>query len=145
MTPVPRFSVFIPGAPRNPLNGSWGHWAKHHRWATTWRDRTAQYLFVLRTSGQLRGPGYGASYDMRRPKRITLCAQVGRRMDNQDNLRAALKPIVDGLVDARVIHSDGPTSGHVIEYLQLVNRRERGVRVTVAEEPIGGAECTTRS
>lgn len=35
---------------------------------------------------------------------------------NDDGLRAALKPVRDGLMDARVIHSDGPRSGHGFVY-----------------------------
>lgn len=116
--------VFVPGVLRNPLNGSWGNWRKHAKAARTWREKTAMCVFG--TVGRRR------TSDSHQPKRITFCAQVGAPWDD-DNLPAAIKPIRDGLVDARIIHADAPDSGHVFAYTQVVNRKERGVQITIEE------------
>jgi hypothetical protein len=55
---------------------------------------------------------------------------VGALWDD-DNLPAAIKPVRDGLVDGRVIHADGPESGHTFVYRQVVDRARRGVEITV--------------
>jgi hypothetical protein len=125
MTPL--LDVFVPGKLRNPLNGSWGDWRKHAKLARDWRERTAQHVFVAtyRVSAALGTP--------RTPKRVTFTACVGRRWDT-DNLPAAIKPIRDALVDARVIHADGPDAGHDFVYLQQVVRKfgaPRGVGIVV--------------
>jgi len=135
----PRFSAFVPGVIHNPSNGSHGHWSQRHHWARVWRDRTLVAILHVRAIGRMGVDGFGPDYNPRRPKHITLLAQVGkRRFDKHDNLRSALKPVVDGLVRARVIHDDGDGCGHVFEYLQIFNKNaERGVRITVAEQEGG--------
>jgi hypothetical protein len=120
-------SVFVPGHLRNPLNGSWGGWRKHARLAKDWRERTAQRVFLAtyRVGAALGTP--------RTPKRVTFTACVGRRWDT-DNLPAAIKPLRDALVDARVIHDDGPDAGHEFVYAQQLVRKfgaARGVGIVV--------------
>ena len=51
--------------------------------------------------------------------------------DEHDGLRNACKPLVDGLVRARVIHDDAPSAGHLFLYTQVINRTDRGVLITV--------------
>jgi hypothetical protein len=118
-------TVFVPGKLRNPLNGSWGGWRKHARLAKEWRARTtgAVYLDDLMHSRRVRP-------DPTLPATITFTAHVGRRWDD-DNIPGAVKPIRDGLVDARVIHSDGLSSGHTFRYAQVVDRERRGVEVQI--------------
>jgi len=126
---IARLSVFVPGPLVNPMNGSHGHWAKHARWARTWRERA--YLALFRDFMERRHLGSGPRMaDGRVPKRITFLAQTGARWDD-DNLRAGMKPIRDALKDAGIIHDDGPASGHTFCYEQIVNRKERGVQITV--------------
>jgi hypothetical protein len=121
---VPLLEVFIPGNLRNPLNGSWGGWPKHAKLAKQWRERTAtRFLVQWIVAGRPpRTPTI--------PKVITFTAHVGRHWDD-DNLPAAIKPIRDGLVDAGVIHSDAPDSGHTFTYAQCVDRNDRGVKITI--------------
>lgn len=120
--------VFIPGALRNPLNGSLSraHWSVRSKWANGWKDRT---VWALRSGAPL----YQQAYDSMRlaePKLVRFLAQTGARWDD-DNLPAGIKPIRDALI-GYVIHSDAPGSGHLFEYAQVVNRAHRGVRITIA-------------
>jgi hypothetical protein len=118
---------FIPGKLRNPLNGSWGGWHKHARLARDWRERTTGAVLVA--YGYQRG-ARPVDPTGENPKRVIFIAHVGRLWDT-DNLPAAIKPVRDGLVDARLIHSDAPGSGHEFVYQQVVDRAHRGVAVTV--------------
>lgn len=101
---------FVPGRLVNPLNGSHGHWSKHRRWAQSWRERTAMALYANRGRSPLPWPAAT-------PKRVTFTALVGARWDD-DNLRAALKPVRDALRDVGLIQDDGPTTGHRFVYEQ---------------------------
>jgi hypothetical protein len=119
------FSVFVAGPLRNPMNGSHGHWSKHARWARQWRERTAQHLFVAQLSKQL-WPRATPTV----PKRIAFELRTWNRVDD-DALGPMAKPCRDALMDAGVIHSDAPDSGHSFSYSQIINRAERGVRISV--------------
>ncbi len=114
--------VFVPGHLRNPLNGSWGGWQKHARLAKDWRERTAQWIFFATDKG--------ACAPATRPKMVTFTAHVGAGWDD-DNLPAAIKPIRDALVDSGIVHSDAPDSGHHFTYRQIVDRKHRGVEISV--------------
>ncbi len=79
--------------------------------------------------------------DPRAPKRITFCAYMGQRMDG-DNLD--LKPYIDGLRDAGIIHDDSVTSGHVIDLnaeqvITPVGRRRLVIAVEFLEIPAPAA------
>ena len=113
--------LFLPGARSNPLNGSHRHWSVRARWAKTWR--TKAHLLV----GAARG---ARGFDPATPKIIRFVANLWNLMD-EDGLRASLKPTLDGLRDAGVIHSDGPNSGHLFVYGQRIDRAQRGVRILV--------------
>jgi hypothetical protein len=118
-------SIFVPGPLNNPMNGPrGGHWAKHARWARNWRERTAQRLWLERR--QLPPP----SSEPREPKRVTFTLQTWNRVDD-DALGPMAKPCRDALIDAGLLHSDAPNSGHDFVYAQVVNRKERGIRITV--------------
>jgi len=60
-----------------------------------------------------------------------LTAHTWNHWDDEEGVNAACKPLRDGLVDARVIHSDAADSGHVFSYAQIVDRARRGVEITV--------------
>lgn len=138
-----RGEAWIAGRLENPKSQHW-HWSRHRKWAAGWREATA-YL----CKGMVDGPPEA-------PKRITFTAYVRRRFDQQDGLRVALSPILDGLQVAKaavvrggnvikhaqpgagVIHHDGPKCGHEILYSpQVVDRHREGVKIEV--EVIGGA------
>ena len=125
-------TVFIPGKLRNPLNGSWGGWRKHAKLAKEWRERTAQYIFMDRAHWVLVPTT---------PKTVTFTAHVGAGWDD-DNLPAAIKPIRDALVGT-VIHSDAPDSGHTFIYRQVIDRKNRGVEITVVPSPTFGGQPIT--
>ena len=125
--------VFIPRPLKNPLNGSWGNHYKHARIARTWRELTAACVLVeWINAGRPRR-------DPRAPKTITFTAHVGAGWDD-DNLPAAIKPIRDALVDAQVIHSDAPDSGHTFRYAQVIDRKHRGVEIAVVPSPTFGGQ-----
>lgn len=117
-------TIFVPGKLQNPLNGSWGGWAKHARLARRWRYATTMAVYVAKKS--IRVDLVAAHV----PKRVRFLVHTGAPWDC-DNLAAACKPLRDGLRDAGLIHDDGPKSGHTFEYAQMVNRKDRGVEITV--------------
>lgn len=119
---APVVGFFVPAQLHNPLNGR-RHWRTVARWAKDLRERS--HLCAL-TAARL-GPTLPYMY----PKRVGLKAQTFNRFD-QDGLRAALKPLVDGLVDAKLLAGDAPGHGNEFAYEQTINRKERGVWVTVA-------------
>lgn len=119
-------TIFVAGRLRNPLNSSWGHWAKHARASKDWRTRTAQEVLV---ECVMRRPRQ--TFLPTAPKRITFTAHTWNRWDADEGVNAACKPLRDGLVDARVIHSDAADSGHTFVFRQVVDRTRRGVEITI--------------
>ena len=122
-----RLVAWIPGRLKNPLNGSQGVSRAGRIWRTTerreWRSRTMLVVRDAMNRSRWRySPLHGAV--------VVLTAYVWNRFD-EDGLAAALKPVVDGLVDATLIDGDGPSSGHRFERRQEINRRHRGVEVVV--------------
>lgn len=118
--------VFVPGRPRNPLNGSHEHWSKRAKWAKGWRDRAGHRLY------EQSGPG-GRPYRIHghwpwslvEPKRITFTIYGPSRFDD-DNLRAVCKPVRDALKDMAVIDDDRPSAGHTFVYEQAKPTRKAG-------------------
>ena len=121
-----RVDLFVPGPIQNPLNGllSRAHWTRKSKWANGWKASTKAVWW--RDIG-------GRLPDRHRPKRVMFVAHVGAKWDT-DNLPAAIKPIRDALIGL-AIHSDGPDSGHEFVYRQLVDRKHRGVEITVQSAP----------
>ena len=119
-----RLVVFVPGHPRNPLNGSWGGWLKHARQAKRWREATALAVYVAlgRARARVRDPAV--------PKRITFTVRTWNPWDD-DALPAVVKPCRDALVEAGVLHGDGLQHGHVFRYRQRVDRSRRGIDILV--------------
>ena len=120
--------VFVPGKLQQVANGSLSraHWSRKSAWAKGWTNKTR---LVLLRNAQSFGDNLAWKKYCPAPKQITFLAQVGALWDD-DNLPGAIKPIRDALI-GYVIHSDAPDSGHRFEYAQVVNRKERGVRITI--------------
>ncbi|HJY45834.1 MAG TPA: hypothetical protein VJ301_14525 [Propionibacteriaceae bacterium] len=108
----------------NPLNAR-EHWSRRAKRAARQRSLVALTLFKALGTRSLEVPPT-------RAKHVTFTAYVGRGFDD-DNLQAALKSIRDGLMEAHVIHGDGPRHGHVFEYEQRrgIPTAKQGVRVSV--------------
>ena len=118
-----RLIAWIPGRLRNPLNGAHGHWAPRARERKDWRIRTQLCCQdAMHRSRWKYSPLVGA--------RVVFTAYVWNRYD-EDGLAAALKPVLDGLVDARLLKTDGPDGRHRIERRQAIERKHRGVEVVV--------------
>ena len=122
-----KLKVWVPGPLANPMNGTRGHWGKHARWAQQWRQRTEQRLLLEKLTGR---DTRWREIDPELPKRVTFTAHTVRRWDD-DNLRAGMKPIRDGVVSAHLIDSDALDSGHEFVYQQRIKPDERGVLITV--------------
>lgn len=120
------YTIFVSGPLHNPLNGSRGHWSKHARWSRQWRDRTGMAWLVAYPRPHGIAP--------RAPKLVRFLANTGATWDD-DNLAAGMKPMRDALCDLGVIHSDAPSSGHRFEYGQRIDRKRRGVLITVEPLP----------
>ena len=130
-------TLWVPGKPVNPLNGSWGHWSKHARLAKSWRDRTSLACYLAVQSRRLPewlGPASA-------PKAITFIVQTGAPWDD-DALPAACKPLRDELVSLGIIHSDSKASGHRFAYDQVVKRYDRGVVIEITVAELGAGEGT---
>lgn len=125
-----RVEFFVPGKLRNPLNGAHGHWRASASYRRQWRDKTAILANQTPYDGiAARGAWEEYQAAMKAPKRVEFLAHVGARWDD-DNLRAGLKPVRDALI-GRLIHSDAHDCGHEFHYEQRIDRKNRGVRVTV--------------
>ena len=127
-----RLVAWVPGRLRNPLNrGKGEHWGKAARERKQWRERTrlccAEAMQRAKiTPGMHEGGVWHPGYH----KLVVITAYVWNLYD-EDGLAAALKSVVDGLKDAKLIHDDGPKSGHTFERRQVINRKHRGVEVVV--------------
>ena len=119
--------LFVPGALRNPLNGSLSraHWTVKSKWANEWKAKTVAAM--MHAPATIPTTYHAPFTEI--PKLIRFIANTGSTWDD-DNLPAAIKPIRDALI-GYVIHSDAPDSGHVFTYAQRVDRKRRGVRITV--------------
>lgn len=117
--------VFVPGTPKNPLNGSHAHWSKRAKWAKGWREKAAARVYEIgchRDGAPRMAPTPWAATD---PKHVTFTV-YGRARFDDDNLRAVCKPVRDALKDMAVIDDDRPSSGHVFEYTQAKPARSAG-------------------
>ena len=128
-------TIFVPGRLTNPLNGSWGHWSKHARIARRWRNSTSMAVYWTKASHPVSYPALGPAST---PKAVTLTVHTGGIWDD-DGLPAACKPLRDGLRDAGMIDDDTPTSGHRFTYLQRIDRKHRGVTITVERLALAAA------
>jgi hypothetical protein len=132
---VVTLTVWIPGKLENPLNGSLSraHWTKKSRWARTRREAAQMhFLEALGTGKRSKRP------DPKAPKLVTFRCYVGAEWDD-DNLRAACKPVRDSLKDMKIIDDDRPSAGHTFTYEQEIRRgkdAKRGVEVCVQQHPI---------
>lgn len=123
-----RLLAWVPGQLSNPNNGSHKHWSVKAKTRKEWRKAT--FLCVLaavRTRLEQRAEW---RYPADVPKVVVLTAFVWNLYD-EDGLAAALKPCVDGLRDAKILHDDSPRSGHRIERRQVIDRKHRGVEVVI--------------
>lgn len=131
-----RLIAWIPGPIHNPLNGSQGttKYGRIFRAKERWRERTCLCVkdAMNRAKWRYEPLGNGRTYN----GLVTVTAFVWNLFD-EDGLAAALKPVVDGLVDAELVYSDGPTSKTKFVRRQVIERKHRGVEVVVQ---IGGHE-----
>jgi|GEM_PF-2342302 len=79
---------------------SW-HWAKRARETTSWQDATIWSVRDAMGSSTLAG-------DMRPVLVEVEFVYHTKRTRDRDNLVASLKPVIDGLVKARIVRDDGP-------------------------------------
>lgn len=112
-------TIFVPGKLMN-LKSNRAHWSSAIGYKRVWRQKV-KLVFRWQAAGIIAS----------QPKLVWLTAHVWNRFDEDDGLRAALSPVLDGLRDAGVIHSDAPDSGHTLIYGQRLDRRQRGVTITV--------------
>lgn len=134
---APLLEVFVPGVLENPLNGKLAraHWSAKSKWSNSWKGRT---WAVLRTTSVL-AASRDALLGLTQPKHIHFEAHTGAPWDD-DAIPAGCKPARDALIGA-LIHSDGPTSGHLFTYSQVVDRKQRGVKITVRRHDVLGGQA----
>ena len=129
---VTPLTFFIPCELKNYANHG-GHWTGKAGYQKRLREKAhisaREQWFQIQLNGAR--PAREVFGSPESPKSISLEAHVWNYFDAHDGLRNACKPLVDGLVRARVIHSDAHDSGHQFLYTQILDRRQRGVLVTV--------------
>ena len=125
MTKLARLEFWLSARLVNALN------RREYWMATAVRARTQREAVALAVHQAL-GRTYRIAVPPGRPKAIHFEARVGRAFDD-DNLRAALKSVRDGLIDAGLIQGDAPRDGHTFTYTQVPGTPgpKRGVRVVV--------------
>ncbi len=116
--------VFVPMRPVNPLNRREHHFA---RWKRSQKERE---LLAMALWATLRADGTTVTATPESPKHVTFTVHCARLFDEGDNLAAVCKHLRDELIPLGLIHSDGPDSGHVFEYAQVV-QQPLGVQLTV--------------
>ena len=126
-------TVFVPTRLVNPTNAR-EFWAVRMKRAKVQREAVAAMVW----SAVSKPAGPWVLTSLWTPKCITFVAHVARKMDS-DGLQASLKACRDGL-QRIVIDSDGPESGHVFEYTQLV-AKPLGVQITVTLLKPRGPAC----
>ena len=115
---------FVSGKTRNLLNASGLHWRMRQKYHKEWRTKVKAMALVSGAASKRGSP------ESRVPKHIHIHAMVWSLYD-PDGLRSALKPAVDGLVDAGILSDDSEKSGHQIDYSQEVSRARPGLEIRV--------------
>ncbi len=126
-------SFFIPCELRNYANHG-GHWTGKAGYQKRLREKA--HALGLKATGEAACWSTfwlleGTIALARVPKSLSLEAHVWNYFDTHDGLRNACKPLVDGLVRARVIHSDAHDCGHQFLYTQVIDRQQRGVLIQI--------------
>ena len=130
-------SVWVPGRPSNPLNGTLAHahWSKRARWARGWRERASVALWGKMLAPKWVGEVAHWPWEQEDAKLVTFTVYGPSRFDD-DNLTAVVKPVRDALKDMAVIDDDRPSSGHEFKYDQAKPSRKPdsvyGIAVTIA-------------
>ena len=120
-------AVFVAGKLMN-LKTNRAHWSSAIQYKRVWRQKVK---LAVRTV---------AAIDAASAKTVTLAANVWNLFDEQDGLRAALSPVLDGLRDGGVIDDDSPKSVHTFRYAQAINRAQLGVTISVVPSPTFGGQ-----
>lgn len=126
MTSPATLTVFVPVRLVNPLNGAQG------KWRETARRRRMHHDAVHAAIHAALGRAWKVEAPPDQPKRVTFTLHVARGFDS-DAWPAICKSFRDALADPAIglIHDDGPDSGHVFEYRQVV-KKPTGVEIVVA-------------
>lgn len=117
---------FLAGHPPSPNMTVRWHWARRARERRTWRDATVWAAREALPRSSLSGQFKPVSVI------VTFVYGVKRTRD-RDNLVASLKPVLDGLVDARVLKNDGPEHLRHLGVEEEVSARRAGIYVKVIE------------
>lgn len=124
MTTVRSITVVVPGRPENP-NRIRGHWSKRHGINVKWKTAAAWHAAMVLPGGWK---------PMRRARMSVVHVVPDRRARDLDNLVAAIKASLDGIVLAGVIADDSDRvltgADHRIEYVKGVAE----TRYTFTEE-----------
>jgi len=111
----------IQGLPPNP-NGAHGHWRAAAAIRKKWRNMSAFAALAHQPKTPFK------------KCRIT-CLRCSVRRDDWDNRVASFKPVIDGLVDAKIIEND--TEDFIIERFYLHEKTKKDfVRVRIIVEEI---------
>jgi Holliday junction resolvase RusA-like endonuclease len=107
-------TIVVPGRPENP-NRIRGHWAKRHAITVKWKTAAARHATAALPAGW---------EPMRRARMSVVHVVPTRAARDLDNLVAAIKASLDGIVLAGVIADDSDrvlvSASHVIEHIKGV-------------------------
>ena len=117
---------FLAGHPPSPNTMVRWHWGRRARERKTWRDATVWAAREAMSRSTLPGRFVPVSVV------VTFVYPVKRTRD-RDNMVASLKPVLDGLVDARILKDDGPEHLPHLGVEEEVSDRRAGIYVKVIE------------
>lgn len=117
---------FLAGHPPSPNAMVRWHWGRRARERKVWRDATVWAVREAYPRSSL--PGRFVPVEVA----VTFVYGV-RRTRDRDNMVASLKPVLDGLVDARVLADDGPEHLVRLSVDEEVSDRRAGIYVRVIE------------
>lgn len=123
---VGEMAFFIVGHPPTPnVMTRWG-WQQRARERRTWRDAAAWSARAALSNSTLRGEMVPMAIHVEFEYLI-------KRTRDRDNLIASLKPVIDGLVDARILKDDNPTELVRLTVSEKVGKDRTGIYVRVTE------------
>jgi Holliday junction resolvase RusA-like endonuclease len=103
-------------------------WERYNRW----KRRDVKQAWVLLISVEARKVNCPTTFTPRK-MRVSITSYRARLLDEVDNLRTGLKPVLDALRNAGVIWDDGPQWLEAGEIKQVVDRKNRRTEIVVSK------------
>lgn len=130
-----RLEVTIPGLPKLPNQLLWKHWRTVKRNTDAWKGHVR-----LATLGQRPPAPLKCAY--------VVCRRYGVRACDPDALPGSFKPLLDGLVEARILAGDRAENFAMgapgYRFHRVAHRADQRITIEVVEiehSPVAGPNC----